>query len=225
VTRKVETTLTLYYFPTPNGRKVSIALEEMGIPYRLQLVNIFACEAENTEYLQICPNGRIPAIIDHCADGEVIPVFESGAILQYLGRRSECFYPAGERARSRVDGWLFWQMAGLGPMTGQITWFKRAAKKPGRDSAETSLPIHRYIKETRRLYDVLERQLEGREFICDQYSIADMACWPWVNQHHDYLGELMQFPNIYAWHERIAERPAVRRALLLGMDDVKRMLD
>lgn len=217
--------ITLYYFPTPNGRKVSIALEEMALEYQLQLVNIFAHEAQQPDYLEICPNGRIPAILDHSTGGEPIPVFESGAILLYLGRKSGQFYPRrSERQRSRIEAWVFWQMAGLGPMTGQVTWFRRAAKKPGRPGSETSLALHRFSKEMRRLYQVLDRQLATQDFICGEYSIADMACWPWIDQHHDYLGELQQFPQVYRWHQRIAQRPAVQRAMKLGLEQAGQLV-
>jgi GST-like protein len=211
--------ITLYYLPSPNGRKISIALEEMGLPYRIKIVDIFKHEAQTPEYLKICPNGRIPAIVDHGADGEEIPVFESGAILQYLGRKSGLFYPlASEAQRAWMDGWVFWQMAGLGPMSGQITWFKRAAEKPGRDPNETSLALHRYVKETKRLYGVLDTALAGRDFICDIYSIADMACWPWVEQYAGHIGGLEPYPTIRAWHARVAERPAVQRAMAITAD-------
>lgn len=207
--------ITLYYFPTPNGRKVSMALEEMELAYELRLVDILQNEQTQPWFLALCPNGRIPALTD-----EDVVLFESGAILQYLGRKAGLFYPAGEVQRARVDSWVFWQMAGLGPMTGQVTWFRRAAAKPERDPRDTSFAIHRYEKEMRRLYGVLETQLTGRDFICDEYSIADMACWPWVNQHAGYLGELQRFPAIFAWHQRIGARHAVRRALAVGMPPV-----
>lgn len=209
--------ITLYYFPTPNGRKVSIALEEMGLAYEVALVDILKNEQAAPGFLALSPNGRIPAMTDD-SSGEPVVVFESGAILQYLGRRTGQFYPAGEAKRAEVDGWLFWQMAGLGPMTGQVTWFRRAAMKPERDPRDTSFAIHRYEKEMRRLYEVLETRLTGRAYICDEYSIADMAAWPWVNQHGNYLGDLRQFPAIFAWHERIAARPAVQKALAVGME-------
>lgn len=208
--------LQLYFFPTPNGRKVSIALEEMGLEYEIRIVDIFKSEQTQPEYLAISPNARIPGLVDSDVDGGPVVMFESGAMLQYLGRKSGLFYPLREARRAWVDAWVFWQMAGLGPMTGQLTWFKRANAKPGRDPRDCSLPLHRYEKEMRRLYDVLERQLAGRDFICDEYSIADMACWPWVNQHHDYLGDLRQFPHIFAWHERIGARPPVMRAMQVG---------
>lgn len=212
--------IKLYYLPSPNGRKVSIALEEMGIPYEFQIVNIFEHEATKPEYLEICPNGRIPAIVDELADGQRVKIFESGAILQYLGRKSGQFYPMdSEVQRAWVDAWLFWQMSALGPMAGQITWFKRAATKPGRDPAETSLAIHRYTKELKRLYAVLEQQLEGRDFICDDYSIADMACWTWVEQYSSYIGDLKNYPAVHAWHARVAARPAVQRAMKVGVEE------
>lgn len=210
-------TITLHYFPTPNGKKISIALEEMGLAYDLAFVNIFANEAVAPDYLEISPNGRIPALTDVGPGGETIRIFESGAILQYLGRKTGLFYPADEVRRTQVDAWLFWQMAGLGPMTGQITWFKRAAKKPGRDPAETSFAVHRYVKEVTRLYGVLDRRLVGRDYICDDYSIADMACWPWVEQHGDYVG-VDNFSNVARWHALVGERPAVQRAVLVGTD-------
>lgn len=211
--------ILLYYLPSPNGRKVSIALEEMGLPYAFRIVDIFAGEGTAPDYLEICPNGRIPAIVDTLDSGEQVKVFESGAILQYLGRKSGLFYPAGEARRAWVDAWLHWQMSALGPMSGQITWFRRAARKPGRDPAETSLPLHRYTKEVKRLYAVLERQLTGRDYICDAYSIADMACWTWVEQYGDYAGGLADYPAVHAWHARIGARPAVRRAMLVGREE------
>jgi glutathione S-transferase/GST-like protein len=209
--------LQLYYFPTPNGRKVSIALEEMGLAYDVVPVNILEGAQQDPAFLAISPNGRIPAVVDE-ANRERVVIFESGAILQYLGRKSGRFYPQSEAARGWIDAWVFWQMAGLGPMTGQINWFVRVAETPGRDPRDSSYAIHRYTKETKRLYGVLERQLTGREFICDAYSIADMACWPWVEQYHHRVGGLAEYPAIAAWRARIAERPAVRRALELGLD-------
>lgn len=209
--------LTLYYFPTPNGRKVSIALEEMGLSYDMAFVNILAGDQSAADFQAISPNGRIPALTD---DDAGVEMFESGAILQYLARKSGQFLPSDEAQRTQIEAWLIWQMAHLGPMTGQVTWFRRAAKKEGRDPAETSLAIHRFEKEMRRLYEVLDRQLADNEFICGDYSIADMACWPWVDQHHDYLGALDQFAHIDRWHKAIAERPAVQRAMKLGTEKI-----
>jgi GSH-dependent disulfide-bond oxidoreductase len=211
--------LRLYYFPTPNGRKVSIALEEMGLAYAVEAINILAGEQQRPDFLAVSPNGRIPGLVDDTADGERVVVFESGAILQYLGRKSGRFYPQGEAQRAWVDAWVFWQMAGLGPMTGQINWFVRVSETPDRDPRDSGYAIHRYTKETKRLYAVLERQLTGRDFICDDYSIADMACWPWVDQYYHRVGDSpADYPAISAWRDRIAARPAVQRAMQLGLD-------
>jgi glutathione S-transferase/GST-like protein len=211
--------MRLYYFPTPNGRKVSIALEEMGLAYEVEKIDILAGEQQRPDFLEISPNGRIPALTDETAAGGRVKIFESGAILQYLGRKSGRFYPPGEAERAWIDAWVFWQMAGLGPMTGQINWFVRVSEKPDRDPRDSSYAIHRYTKETRRLYGVLERQLMGRDFICGEYSIADMAAWPWVDQYHGRVGDITaDYPAIAAWRDRIAVRPAVQRAMKLGTD-------
>jgi glutathione S-transferase len=213
--------LTLHYFPTPNGKKVSIALEEMGLPYAVAIVDILRGEQTKPDFLAISPNGRIPAVVDVTPAGERVAIFESGAILQYLGRRSGMFYPQGEAARADVDAWVFWQMAGLGPMAGQLNWFRRATDAVGRDQRYNAYPLMRYWREVRRLYQVLERQLEGRDFICGDYSIADMACWPWVEDYGAQVG-LAEFPNIDAWRVRIGQRPAVARALQVGLEAIRR---
>jgi glutathione S-transferase/GST-like protein len=205
--------MQVHYFPGPNGRKVSIALEEMGLPYEIVPVNILKGEQLRPEFLEISPNNRIPALVDWTPDGERIRIFESGAILQYLGRKSGLLYPGKEPERCWVDSWLFWQMAGLGPMAGQLSWFLRVSNIPDRDPRDYSYSIHRYRKEVTRLYGVLERQLEGRSYICDLYSVADIASWSWVDQYNNQLGGLTDFPNIAAWHTRIAERPAVKRGM------------
>ena len=211
------TRVQLYYFPTPNGHKVSIALEEMSLPYEVVKVDILAGDQLKPEFLALSPNGRIPALVDREPNGERIVIFESGAILQYLGRKTGRFYPSNEAQRCWVDAWVFWQMAGLGPMAGQVNWFVRLSNKPDRDARDYVYPIKRYVKEVRRLYDVLDRQLAGREYICDDYSIADMACWPWIDKYHGQIGNIDEFPNVSAWRERIAARPAVQRALKIGM--------
>ncbi|TAL01542.1 MAG: glutathione S-transferase family protein [Rhodospirillaceae bacterium] len=209
--------IQVYYFPTPNGRKVSIALEEMGLPYEVVMVDILKGEQQNPAFLKLSPNGRIPALVDQGDDGERIAIFESGAILQYLGRKSGQFYPTGEAARCWVDAWVFWQMAALGPMAGQLSWFIRVSKAPDRDARDYDYPIHRYRKEVRRLYGVLDGQLAGRDFICGDYSIADMASWTWVDQYRDQIGGLDDFPGVVAWHDRIARRPAVQCAMKVGV--------
>jgi glutathione S-transferase/GST-like protein len=211
--------MQLFYFPTPNGRKVSIALEEMGLAYEVVPVNILRGEQERPEFLAISPNGRIPALIDWTADGVQIKLFESGAILQYLGRKSGLLYSLEEPARCSVDAWLFWQMAGLGPMAGQLSWFIRVSNLPDRDERDCAYAIHRYRKEVTRLYGVLERQLAGRSYIGESYSIADIASWTWVDQYKDHIGGLTTFPNIAAWHARIAERPAVKRGMNVWMPE------
>lgn len=211
--------LQLHYFPGPNGRKVSIALEEMGLAYEIVPVNILRGEQQSPAFLEISPNNRIPALVDWTAAGERLRIFESGAILQYLGRKSGLLYPQAEVARSWVDSWLFWQMAGLGPMAGQLSWFTRVSNIPERDPRDHAYPIQRYRKEVTRLYGVLERQLAGRSYICDDYSIADIASWTWIDQYNNQLGGLEPFPNISSWHARLAERPAVKRGMTVWMPE------
>jgi glutathione S-transferase/GST-like protein len=211
--------MQLYYFPTPNGRKISIALEEMGLAYDIVPVDITRGEQQAPDFLEISPNGRIPALVDHGAGGERIKIFESGAILQYLGRKSGLLYPADEADRCWVDSWLFWQMAGLGPMAGQLSWFIRVSNVPDRDERDYAYPIHRYRKEVRRLYGVLERALADGDYICGDYSVADISSWTWVDQYRDHIGGLADFPAVAQWHARIAERPAVQRGLTVWMPE------
>ena len=208
--------LTLYYFPTLNGHKVTIALEEMDLAYEVVVIDILANDQASAEFLAINPNGRIPALVD-----DAVTVFESAAILQYLGRRTGKFYPADEPTRARIDSWLFWQMAGLGPMSGQVNYFTRAAQKADRDPREIEFALSRYRRETERLFGVLERGLEGREYLAGAYSIADMCCWTWIDKYPDNGGGLDAFPRVRAWHGRIAARPAVERALKVGLDRLK----
>ena len=202
----------LFYFPTPNGKKVSIALEEMGLDYEIVPVNILKGEQQAPAFLAICPNGRIPALRDWTDDGQVIDLFESAAIMQYLGRKSGgVLYPLDEPRRSRVDSWLFWQMAGLGPMAGQLSYFLRVSHIPGRPKADYAYPIHRYRREVRRLYGVMESRLAGHDFLCAEYSIADIASWTWVDQYRDQIETFADYPGVGAWHARIAARPEVQR--------------
>lgn len=214
-------TLQLHMFPTLNAHKVTIALEEMGLAYDVVLVNILEGEQLAPDFLDLSPNGRIPALVDPDVAGEPVRIFESAAILQYLGRKTGQFYPRAEPIRARIDSWLFWQMAGLGPMSGQVNWFTRAAAKPGRSPETTDFAIHRYRRETERLFDVLERGLAGRDFLCGDYSIADMCCWTWIDKYPDNGGGLERVPAVAAWHARIAERPAVQRALRVGLDQLE----
>jgi glutathione S-transferase len=197
--------ITLYTASTPNGRKVSIALEEMGFAYQPHVVDLKALEQKQEPYLRINPNGRIPALIDHGADG--FAIFESGAILVYLAEKSGQFYGQDVRQRSTTLQWLMWQMGGLGPMQGQANVFYRYFP--------SKLPdvIARYQNETRRLYGVMDRRLAEVEFLAGAYSIADMACYPWVAQH-DWSGvALDDLPHLSRWYAAVGERPAVQRGM------------
>ncbi len=205
--------IELYFWPTPNGWKISIMLEECGIPYEAKPVNIGRGEQFTPEFLKLSPNNRIPAILDpEGPGGKPIAVFESGAILQYLGRKTGKFYPADERARIEVDEWLFWQMAGLGPMAGQAHHFRQFAPE--------TIPyaIERYTNEVNRLYAVMNRRLTGRDYLAGKYSIADMACYTWIVPHQMQGQNLAQFPALKAWFERMGARPGVIRGLAVGKE-------
>jgi len=212
---KASKPIELYYWPTPNGWKISMMLEECKIPYVLKPVNIGKGEQFQAGFLKIAPNNRMPAIIDpQGPGGRPISVFESGAILQYLGRKTGKFYPADERKRVEVDEWLFWQMAGLGPMAGQASHFRNYAPKDGNTYA-----LERYTNETHRLLGVMNKRLATRKFLCGAYSIADMACWGWVRGISGMMaGFLDEFPNVKAWMERIGERPATKKGFALGRE-------
>ncbi|HLS17874.1 MAG TPA: glutathione binding-like protein [Paenalcaligenes sp.] len=200
--------IDVYYWTTPNGHKITMFLEEAGLDYEIIPINIGTGDQFKPEFLQIAPNNRIPAIVDHApADGgQAISVFESGAILQYLAEKTGQFLPTELRARVQVMEWVFWQMAGLGPMAGQNHHFNVYAPEP------IPYAIDRYTRETSRLYGVLNKRLEGREFIVDEYSIADMACYPWIVSHERQKQDLNQFPHLKAWFERIQSRPGTQRA-------------
>ena len=173
--------IELWYWPTPNGWKVSIALEEMGLPYEMKPVNIGAGEQFGAAFQAISPNGRMPAIVDPDGpDGQPLSIFESGAILQYLGVKSGRFYPQDPRGKAEVDQWLFWQVGGLGPMAGQTHHFRQYAPAIVKDQRQIAYGVRRYTDETHRLYGVMDRRLADRDFLAGDYSIADMAAWPWV---------------------------------------------
>ena len=209
--------IDVYYWPTPNGHKVTIACEEMGLPYDIKPVNIGVGDQFRPEFLAISPNNRMPAIVDPDGPGGApISVFESGAILQYLGRKTGLFYPADERARVKVDEWVFWQMGGLGPMAGQRNHFRNYAPSFVADQRHLAYGAARYTNEVERLYGVLNKQLDGRDFIAGDYSIADMITWPWVAGKSSAALEIEPFPHLAAWHERIAGRDAVQRAKARG---------
>lgn len=204
--------IDLYYWPTPNGHKITIFLEESAIPYRIVPVNIGRGEQFSPEFLEISPNNRIPAIVDHAPEdaGSPLAVFESGAILLYLAEKTGRFLPDDGRKRIEVLQWLCWQIAGLGPMAGQNHHFVQYAPEP------IPYAIGRYVAETGRLYAVLDGRLESREFIGDHYSIADIACYPWIVSHERQKQELGEFPNVKRWFETIRSRPAVARAYEKG---------
>ncbi|MEO1038237.1 MAG: glutathione S-transferase N-terminal domain-containing protein [Pseudomonadota bacterium] len=216
--------IELYFWPTPNGWKVSIALEEMGLPYEMRPVNIGAGDQFKPDFLAISPNNRMPAIIDPDGPGgSPISVFESGAILQYLARKTGQFYGADERERVQIEEWLFWQMGGLGPMAGQAHHFRSYAKRIEPDESRLEYGAKRYTNEVNRLYGVLDKRLADRDFLAGSYSIADMATWPWIlpeGQGQD----LDDFPNLKAWRERVGSRPAVRVGRDLGKE-LRRPLD
>lgn len=200
--------IKLYYWTTPNGHKITIFLEEAGLPYKLIPVNISKGEQFLPPFLKISPNNKIPAIVDESPDdkGKPIAIFESGAILLYLAEKIDRFFAADLRGRSEVLQWLFWQMAGLGPMAGQNHHFSNFAPE------KIPYAIERYVKETTRLYTVLDKQLADREFIAGHYSIADMACYPWIVPYERQSQRLDHFPNLEKWFHRMRARPAVQRA-------------
>jgi len=202
--------LDLYYWTTPNGHKVTIFLEETRLPYAIKPVNIGKGEQFDPAFLAISPNNRIPAIVDDDppGGGEPVSIMESGAILLYLAGKTGRFYPKDLRGRVDVSQWLFWQMAGLGPMAGQAHHFLHYAPE------KLPYAIDRYVRETGRLYGVLNKRLADREFIAGGYSIADMACYPWV-QPERQSQDMANFPHLKRWKETIAARPAVKRAYAL----------
>ncbi|PLS22232.1 glutathione S-transferase N-terminal domain-containing protein [Neptunicoccus cionae] len=203
--------IDLYYWPTPNGWKISIALEEFGLPYNTHLINIGKGDQFAPDFLKIAPNNRMPAITDPDGpDGSPISIFESGAILQYLARKTGRFCGETERQRIEVDQWLMWQMGGVGPMAGQCHHFIKYA--PHMDPPQ-DIPYakDRYRAETARLYGVLDRRLEGRDFVCDSFSIADMAIWPWASLWEGQEQTLEDKPNLAAWLARCADREGVQK--------------
>ena len=206
--------IELYYWTTPNGHKVTIFLEEAGVPYRIHPVNIGKGDQFKPDFLALSPNNRIPAILDTAPTdgGAPISVFESGAILTYLAEKTGRFLPSDVRGRFEVMEWLFWQMAGLGPMAGQNHHFSQYA--PERIPYATQ----RYVNETNRLYGVLDKRLADREYVADQYSIADIAIWPWVSRFEWQTVDLNQYPNVKRWYVAIAKRPAVQKGYKVPKD-------
>jgi GST-like protein len=207
------TPIDLYYWSTPNGWKVSIMLEELGLPYRVHPVNIGKGDQFRPDFLAISPNNRIPAIVDpEGPGGAPISVFESGAILQYLGRKTGRLYPTDERARVAVEEWLFWQVGGLGPMAGQTHHFRQYAPET------IDYAINRYTTEVKRLYGVMNKRLADREFLAGDYSIADIACIGWAKLWERQGQTLDDLPHFASWLDRCLARPAVQRGLAVTTD-------
>ena len=205
--------IDLYYWPTPNGWKITIMLEECKLPYTVKLVDITKGDQFDPEFLEIAPNNRMPAIVDpNGPGGRPISIFESGVILQYLGNKSGRFYPKRLRERVEVDQWLFWQMCGLGPMAGQAHHFRHYAPK------KIPYAIERYTNEMNRLYGVMNKRLEGRAFLAGRYSIADIACIGWVKPYKRQGQNLDDFPHLKRWFETMRARPAVKKGLAVRED-------
>ena len=200
--------IDLYYWTTPNGHKITLFLEEVGIPYTIHPVNLGRGDQFKPEFLAISPNNRIPAIVDQDPGdgGAPVSVFESGAILLYLAEKTGKFLPRDLRGRIAVLEWLFWQVGGLGPMAGQNHHFKQYAPE------KLSYAIERYVNETNRLYAVLNKRLEDRAFVTGEYSIADMASYPWIVPYENQGQKLTDFPHLERWFEAIRARPATQRA-------------
>lgn len=202
--------IEVYYWPTPNGHKITIFLEEAGIDYKIVPVNILQGEQFDPRFLALSPNNKIPAIIDHCSSNQKpLTLFESGAILLYLADKYRQFIAVDAPSRYHTLQWLFWQVAGLGPMAGQTHHFTQYA------DVEVPYAIERYVRETRRLYGVLDKQLAQCEYISGDYSIADMACYPWIVMHEKQQQNLDHFPHIKRWYQTLTDRPAIQRAYAL----------
>ena len=202
--------IDLHFYPSPNGLKIAIMLEECGLPYRIVEVDILRGAQFAPAFLRISPNNRIPAIVDQDAPGGPLAIFESGAILQYLAEKSGQLLPHDLHGRFDALQWLYWQVSGLGPMAGQAHHFRAFA------SEVVPYGIKRYTDEVNRLYGVMDRRLTDRAFLAGDFSIADIACWPWIVSHERQGQALGEFPNVQRWFEEIRERPAVRRAYERG---------
>ncbi|MFS8980614.1 glutathione S-transferase N-terminal domain-containing protein [Cupriavidus necator] len=209
--------ILLHTWNTPNGRKISVALEEMNLPYTVRTVNISKGEQFAPEFLRISPNNKIPAIVDlEGPDGQAISVFESGAILLYLGEKTGRFLPASLRERVPVLEWLMWQMGGFGPMPGQVHHFRMVESEVDRRYG-----LKRYSEETYRLYGVLDRRLADVEFVAGELSVADFAILGWAWRHERHQVSLSQFPNVKRWYEALWARPGVQRGFAVKLDDTK----
>lgn len=205
--------IDLYFAPTPNGWKITIMLEECGLPYRLIPLNIAAGAQFEPEFLALSPNARMPAIVDHEASGGPLSLFESGAILMYLAEKTGRFLPVDRRGFYEVTQWLFWQMANLGPMGGQASHFVNYA-----DTEENSYAKTRYLNEYDRLLGVMDFALQAKPYLAGDYSIADMASFPWILPYKRYGFDLNDFPHLKRWYDDLKQRPALRRGVDVGKD-------
>jgi GST-like protein len=213
--------IDLHYFPTPNGWKVSIALEELELPYRIVSCNIARGEQFLPEFLEISPNNRMPAIVDHDPEGggPPIPVFESGAILQYLADKTGRLLPVDPRLRIQAVEWMYWQMANQGPMCGQAGHFRNYAPEP------LDYPIERYTREARRLYEVLDKRLSTRRYVAEEFSMADILCWPWIHMRDHHAQQLDDLPHLNRWFEELGARAGFERGMAAGLDLLEGMAD
>ncbi|HSM19390.1 MAG TPA: glutathione S-transferase N-terminal domain-containing protein [Hyphomicrobiales bacterium] len=217
---KAEKPIALYYWPTPNGWKIAIMLEECKLPYEVRYVDITRGEQFDPAFLKISPNNRMPAIVDPDGPGgKAISIFESGAILQYLGNKTGKFYPRRPRERVEVEQWLYWQVGNLGPMAGQAHHFRLYL------AGDQPYSVARYTNEVSRLYGVMDERLKDREFVAGRYSIADMACVGWIRPYRRQGQDIDEFPHLKRWLETVMARPAVERAMALGKERRRRIED
>ena len=208
--------IELYYCPTPNCQKVSIALEELGLAYEVHAIDIVAGDQNDAAFAAICPNRKVPAIVDRDGPGgEPLALWESGAILLYLARKGGALLPEDPARRAVCEQWLFWQTSYLGPMMGQLHHFVQYAPE------RLEYPIERYGSEVERLRRLLDTRLEGREFVADEYSVADIACAPWLKMFGFRYPHPEPYPNLDAWLERVFERPAVQRGAAVDLDKIR----
>jgi len=204
--------IDVYFWPTGNGKKITIMLEECGLEYNVIPVNIGKGDQFKPEFIRISPNSKMPAIVDHDVEGDPIAIFESGAILQYLAEKTGRFMPADLRGKYEVLQWLYWQIGGLGPMAGQAHHFLRYSPK------KIEYAMERFRNEVARLYKVMEDRLQNNDYLAAEYSIADMAAWPWVFRHDWQEQDLNDYPNLKRWFDTIAVRPAVMKGASVGSE-------
>jgi GST-like protein len=214
ISNRTQAPIELHFWPTPNGFKITVMLEECGLPYVIKPVNIGRGDQFKPEFLAISPNNRMPAIIDpNGPGGKPISVFESGAILQYLGRKTGKFYPTDERKRAAVEEWLFWQIAGVGPMAGQAHHFRSYAPE------KIPYAIERYTREVGRLYGIIDKRVAKRDFLAGEFSIADIAVYPWAKLWERQGQDINLLPNFARWLERVKARPAVARGMAVRVEE------